>query len=264
MSNICTSTRKSPYSQKNKLLTKTFALFKLDPILIDGLLKVTGRLGNAELASDLKHSIILPKASHLTVLIVKATHCGSVGHAGVNLTVNSVCHRYWIINAKVCVKRAIDKCISCKKIDSGSNNQVMADLLSSRLRLHETPFSQVSTDYFRHLSVKLKRLEVKGYGWLFTCLTTRAIHLEVAIDLSKSSFVNVLSRFVSKRGLVKCVFSSKGIWLCSFDGTTFWRNLLKVESSTDLPVSTTNECSMDFQSSQCQPHRRCLRTHESN
>ena len=83
----------------------------------------------------------------------------------------------------------------------------MADLPSSRLRLHEPPFSQVCIDYFGPLSVKLKRSEVKRYGCLFTCLTTRAIHLEVAIDLSTSFFINVLRRFVSRRGPVKHIFS---------------------------------------------------------
>ena len=40
---------------KNKQLSKACALFKLDPILVDGLLRVGGRLNNAELSFDLKH-----------------------------------------------------------------------------------------------------------------------------------------------------------------------------------------------------------------
>ena len=51
---------------KNKQLSKTFSLFTLDPILVDGLLKVGGRLDNAELSFDLKHTIILSETSHLT------------------------------------------------------------------------------------------------------------------------------------------------------------------------------------------------------
>ena len=125
---------------KNKQLSKTFALFKLDPILVDDLLRVGGRLDNAELSFDLKHPIILSETSHLTALIVEDTHCRLVGHAGVNSTLNSICQRYWIINARVCVKRIIDKCTSCKKRNSRVVNQVMADLPSSRLRLHEPPF----------------------------------------------------------------------------------------------------------------------------
>ena len=195
---------------KNKQLSKTFALFELDPILVDDLLRVGGRLDNAELSFDLKHSIILSETSHLTALIVEDTHCRLVGHAGVNSTLNSICQLYWIINARVCVKRIIDKCTSCKKRNSLAVNQVTADLPSSRLRLHEPPFSQVGIDYFGPLSVKLKRSEVKRYGCLFTCLTTRAIHLEVAIDLSTSSFINVLCRFVSRRGPVKHIFSDHG------------------------------------------------------
>ena len=122
---------------KNKQLSKTFALFKLDPILVDGLLRIGGRLDNAELSFDLKHPIILSENSHLTVLIVEDAHCRSVGPAGVSSTLNSICQRYWIINAKVCVKRIIDRCISCKKRNSRTVNHIMADLPSSRPPLHE-------------------------------------------------------------------------------------------------------------------------------
>ena len=146
---------------KNKQLSKTFALFKLDPILVDGLLRVEGRLDNAELSFDLKHPIILSETGHLTALIVEDTHCCSVDHAGVNSTLNSIYQRYWIINAKVCVKRVIHECISCKKRNSRMVNQVMANLPSSGLRPHEPPFSQVGIDYFEFLSIKLKRSEVK-------------------------------------------------------------------------------------------------------
>ena len=86
----------------------------------------------------------------------------------------------------------------------------MADLPSSRLRLHKPSFSQVSIDYFGPLCVKLKRSKVKLFGCLLTCLTTRAIHREVAIDLSTFSFINVLRIFVFRRGPVKHIFSGNG------------------------------------------------------
>ena len=56
----------------------------------------------------------------------------------------------------------------------------------------------------------MKRSVVKRYGRLFTCMTTRAIHLEVAYDLSTSAFINALRRFVSRRGPVQHIFSDIG------------------------------------------------------
>ena len=45
---------------------------------------------------------------------------------------------------------------------------------------------------------------------LFTCLTTRAIHIEVADEMSSSAFINALRRFVAVRGKVKIFRSDCG------------------------------------------------------
>ena len=42
---------------------------------------------------------------------------------------------------------------------------------------------------------------VKSYVVLFTCLTTRACHLELTPDLTDGSFLNSLERFISRRGI---------------------------------------------------------------
>ena len=55
--------------------------------------------------------------------------------------------------------------------------------------------------------VKQGRGTRKRYGCLFTCLTTRAIHSEVAIDLTTSAFINCFRRFFARRGPVKHMFS---------------------------------------------------------
>ena len=57
------------------------------------------------------------------------------------------------------------------------------------------------------LSVNLKRSTVKRYGCIFTCLTTRAIHLEVLSALDTNSFINALFRFISRRGRPSQIFS---------------------------------------------------------
>ena len=51
---------------------------------------------------------------------------------------------------------------------------------------------------------------MKQYGCLFTCLATRAVHIEVAHSLTTSSFINFLSRFMAKRGKPEVVRSDNG------------------------------------------------------
>ena len=79
----------------------------------------------------------------------------------------------------------------CRKF-AKPQEQAMADLPSARLQLNAHPFACAKVDYFGHLMIRIKQSKVKRYGCLFTCLTSRAIHLEIAIDLTSDAFINVL------------------------------------------------------------------------
>ncbi|XP_065077340.1 uncharacterized protein LOC135700690 [Ochlerotatus camptorhynchus] len=76
----------------------------------------------------------------------------------------------------------------------------MAPLPPARLAIHDRPFSYVGVDYFGPLLVKQGRLNVKRWIALFTCLTVRAVHLEVAYSLSAASCISCIRRFVCRRG----------------------------------------------------------------
>ena len=54
-----------------------------------------------------------------------------------------------------------------------------------------------------------KRQE-KQYLCLFTCLATRAVHLEIAYGLSTDSLLNAFYRMASRRGLPDEVYSDNG------------------------------------------------------
>ena len=61
-------------------------------------------------------------------------------------------------------------------------------------------FQSVGLDYMGPVVVKADQQKVKRWICLFTCLSTRAVHLEVVEDLSSASFLHVLRRFISRRG----------------------------------------------------------------
>ena len=71
----------------------------------------------------------------------------------------------------------------------------MFRLPNDRLLVGERPFSKVGVDYFGLLVVRLaKRTQsnqatAKIYRVLFTCLTTRAVNLEIAGDMSADNFI---------------------------------------------------------------------------
>lgn len=85
----------------------------------------------------------------------------------------------------------------------------MADLPLDRSE-PTPPFTFSAVDYFGHGIIKEGRREVKRYGVLFTCMASRAVHLERANSLDTASFINALRRFVCRRGPVRQLWSDQG------------------------------------------------------
>ena len=74
----------------------------------------------------------------------------------------------------------------------------------------EPPFSSVGMDYFGPFAVKQGRSTVKRYGVIFVCLTSKAVHIEKADKLDTDACINVIRRFISRRGPVKKIRSDNG------------------------------------------------------
>ena len=74
----------------------------------------------------------------------------------------------------------------------------------------ETPFTYCGVDLFGSFLVKGGRKEAKRYGALYTCLSSRAILIEVVYSLSTDSFIMSLRRFVGCRGNVRIIRSGNG------------------------------------------------------
>ncbi|XP_060600639.1 uncharacterized protein LOC132754069 [Ruditapes philippinarum] len=62
------------------------------------------------------------------------------------------------------------------------------------------PFSRVGLDYLGPLYIKSDKGQSKVWICLFTCFVTRAIHLEIVMDMSTEEFLLCLRRFISQRG----------------------------------------------------------------
>ena len=93
---------------------KSSSVFSLDPVLIDGVLRVGGRLRCALLPQDAKHQIILPKNHHVTNLIVRHFHLLS-GHAGREYVLSLLRGKFWVIHANSLVRKLLAKCFDCRR-----------------------------------------------------------------------------------------------------------------------------------------------------
>ncbi|XP_046855977.1 uncharacterized protein LOC124449079 [Xenia sp. Carnegie-2017] len=182
---------------------------KLCPVIAGGIVRVGGRLDKSSLPEESKHPAILDSSHHVTKLIVRYYHAKE-GHAGTSQTLAAIRQRFWIIKGPSTVKSIVNNCVPCRRRNQSPGKQIMAPLPKARVKSGEYPFSSVGVDYFGPLKVKYKRGTEKRYGCVFTCLAIRAIHIEIAHDLSTDSFIQAVCRFVSRRGPPNELFSDNG------------------------------------------------------
>ena len=194
---------------EEKRVKKSSKLAKLDPIFDNGLLKVGGRLGKSDLSFEVKHPVIIPKTSKLSRLIMDDAH-RSTGHLGKNSTLAVVRQRFWILGASDLFKSIASKCVICRKYQSPILKQKMSDLPKERLQPDNPPFSSVGMDYFGPFELKRGRSTVKRYGVIFTCMVTRAVHLEMAFSLDTDSCISAIRRFIARRGKPNVIRSDNG------------------------------------------------------
>ena len=118
--------------------------------------------------------------------------------------------QFWIPRGKSFTRKIIHDCLYCNRRRAKPEIPVMASLPRERLAFSEPPFTNTGVDYFGPMNVKKGRVTEKRWGCLFTCLTTRAVHLELAGDLSTDSFIMALRRFRGRRGNPKTMRSDNG------------------------------------------------------
>lgn len=196
--------------QRHKMLTKDNKLHKLCPFLDDhGILRVGGRLTHAALHPNVKHPVILPKDSHVSSLLVKHYHERAY-HQGRGITMNELrANGLWILGCSKVVSSHIYKCIRCRKYRRCTEQQRMADLPEDRMET-APPFTYCGMDGFGPFYVKEGRKELKRYGLLFTCMCSRAVHIEMLDDLSTDAFINALRAFIAIRGAVRQIRCDQG------------------------------------------------------
>ena len=104
--------------QQSKPVSRKSSLFNLNPVLDDrGILRVRGHLKHAQVSSSEKHPVIIPKNSHLAVLLVRHYH-EQVHHQGRHFYRGrrqvSDSAGYWIIGCKQLISATIQKCVKCR------------------------------------------------------------------------------------------------------------------------------------------------------
>lgn len=113
----------------------------------DGMLWTGGRFRDATSWSyQQRHSVIIPKESHITKLITRHYH-DKVAHLGLRSTLGAIREAgFWLINGTTTVKSILNNCTTCR---------LMGNLPEERLE-RNAPFTNVGMDVFGPYHVKEK------------------------------------------------------------------------------------------------------------
>ena len=135
--------------------------------------------------------------------------------------------------------------------------QRMSSLPPQRLTPNDPPFKFTGLDFFGPILTKLARKEFKRYGCIFTCLCSRAVHLEMSYDLSTDSFLSCLARFTARRGRPSEIMSDKRNQLCwRGEGTT--GGTQENRRGKDLPCNVAERNQVDVYRGAISSLGRCL------
>ena len=174
-----------------------------------GVVRVGGRVDQSIMSHDTRHPALLSSDHWISTLITRHAH--QHGHSGVAATTAKIRTKYWIPKATKLSKSVKFKCGFCKEMANKTETQLMADLPALRRAACTPPFYHTARDYFGPYTVKIGRNKTtKHYGVLITCLNTRAVHLEMAVDCSTMEFLQVRRRFCAMRGQPSLMMTDNG------------------------------------------------------
>ncbi|XP_055604397.1 uncharacterized protein LOC129752651 [Uranotaenia lowii] len=162
---------------KSRTLKPTSKLSQLSPFIDDrGVLRMESRISVAAFVSyDTRNPIILPPESRATHLLVHEMHKKYL-HQNHETVVNEIRQKFHVSRLKSLVRRVSKDCLHCR--------------------------------------VSSRRSTVKRWVALFTCLTIRAVHLEVVHSLTTMSCKMAVRRFVGRRGSPVEIYSDNGTNFC--------------------------------------------------
>ena len=136
--------------------------------------------------------IFLPRSCKLAFLIVKQLH-EQMMHGGVSITLCHMREKFWVPKLRLST----------------------SPTLESRLPLFRTelsdPFVVMGVDFAGPVYYKItKSSTAKAYIALFTCASTRAVHLKLCRNLSATEFQRALKEFTARRGCSQAIVSDNG------------------------------------------------------
>ncbi|GBP08137.1 hypothetical protein EVAR_2928_1 [Eumeta japonica] len=171
---------------KGHPVEKESRLHGLSVTMDQGMIKLNTRISRVEgVGETTKSPAVLAGEHPYTRLYIAWTHV-KMHHGGVETVVNELRQRIWVLRLRPSVRSVIRSCLPCRIRKMKPTEPLTGEHPSARLAHHQkTTFTGL--DFCGPYLVTVGRQHHKRYVALFTCLTTRAVHLELAGSLSGRS-----------------------------------------------------------------------------
>ena len=181
----------------------------------DGILRSNSRLDNAPVSTATKKPIILDGRNRIIRLFLELQH-NINGHVGVEKQTHIIQLNFWVLQCKKVMKKISNRCYECRRQRQLNSQPQMSDLPSYRFSVKPVAFKETGVDFFGPFEIYSQiNTAMKVYCCLFTCLTIRAVHIEVTRNLQKESCIMAFQRFFSRRGLPGRIHSDNALYFTS-------------------------------------------------
>lgn len=198
--------------EHHQAIDNSSILYTYSPYLdADGLIRSKGRIDaapNVE-TEDVKRPSILPRDHPITKLLVDDYH-RQFNHQNHETVLNEIRQHHMVPRLRQVIKSVRTKCQACKNSRSIPIPPQMAELPVSRLASFTRPFTYIGIDYFGPMLVVVGRRVEKRWGVLITCLTIRAVHIEIAYSLTTDSCIMSIQNFIARRGIPAVIHCDNG------------------------------------------------------
>jgi hypothetical protein len=170
----------------------------------EGILRMGGRLHNANLAEEVQHPVLLPQCGAVA-LFVQHVHEQSM-HAGTSMIVSAIREKgVHILKGRRFVNKVWSRCRKCTRFRAGPGEEVTPPLPKDRVTF-AAAFQTTGVDLAGPVFISGK----KHWILVLTCMVVRAVHFELIGGLDVESTVRGLRRFAAVRGWPEKFMSDHG------------------------------------------------------
>lgn len=146
----------------------------------------------------------------MTSLIVNDAH-RRVLHNGVRDTLTEVRTRYWVVKGRSLVRRIIHRCITYRWYERKPYLTPPPPPLPVTRVKDEPPFTFTGVDFAGPILIRTRTDDQpRRHGSACSRFSTRAVHLDIVLDMSTESFLRCPKRFAARRGLPQRFISDNG------------------------------------------------------